>query len=173
MNSAKNHSAVFIHRFNYRKRFKTDAHISYQLAAILKALFDYDACAAKGGACLVDYLDKSLKGAAVCKEVIDDEHLVIGSEKLFGNYRVVNLALGKGFNAAGVNLSGNIFAGSLFGEYHRNAEFLRDNAGDTDAGGLDGEYLVYLTIGKSAFKLLSKLRKKTDVHLMIQKTIDL
>ena len=56
--------------------FDSRALLFENLSAGLEAFFNGDADALKLGTRLVDYIDKSRNGGAVCKEIVDDEYLV-------------------------------------------------------------------------------------------------
>ena len=73
-------SCFCVHTVNYRKGFKVIAKVSYGMSAHLEALFDDDSYSFNSSPRSVYDRDKSLEGAAVCEEIVNDENFILGGK---------------------------------------------------------------------------------------------
>lgn len=142
-------------------------------AARLEALLNADADAADGRTCLRADIQQTLHGLAVGEEVVQNQHLVRGGEKLLGQRDVIIAAIGVGMNGGGVDLAVNVLALGLLGKDDRYVEMPRGHAGDGDAGCLDGQNLVDAVVLEDAVELLADLVQQVYVQLVVQKAVDL
>ena len=79
--------------------------------------------------------------------------------------------MGVGLDLGGVLIAVQVDALGFLGKYHRNAEVLGGYAGDADAGCLDREDLIHLSVSEHALKFFADLVNERDIHLVIQKTV--
>ena len=110
-----------------------------------------------------------MQGTAVCQKIIDDQHLVLGVQKLFRNDHLIFALVGERFHLCHVDRTVNVDALGFLGEHHRHVETACHDTGDT--GSLNGQDLVDLLVCKAAFELLPHLLEQGHVHLVIQKAV--
>ena len=77
----KDSSLFGIHRIDDGKGLKRIAEVSDASSAKLEALLDGNSEAFNCCACGFCYGDKSLESASVCKEIVNDEHVIVGVEE--------------------------------------------------------------------------------------------
>ena len=75
--------------------FKANAFAADDVAAGLEALFNGNTDSLNGGACVFCKVDKTLKGFAVGKKIVDDENMVVGTEVFFAYEHIVNALFGE------------------------------------------------------------------------------
>ena len=75
-------TGVSIHAVHDRQRFQPVTQIADHLSAYLETLFHSDTNAFHGGTCLVADGDQALERTAVGQEIVNDQHMVIGSQEL-------------------------------------------------------------------------------------------
>ena len=75
-------SAVRIHRIYDGKRLKIVSKVAYYSAADLKSLFDRDTEPFYRGTGIFGNRYKSLQSTAVCKKIVDDQYMILGSNVL-------------------------------------------------------------------------------------------
>mgnify|MGYP003068492328 CR=1 FL=1 len=81
--------------------------------------------------------------------------------------------MGEGLHLGGVDLAGDVLGLAFLGEDHRAVEVLGRDAGNADAGSLDGEDLVDGCVGIEALEFRAHLVKEQHIHLMIDETVHL
>ena len=125
------------HRINDSQAGQLVASSAQLGTARLKALLNADADAADGRTCLRADIQQTLHGLAVGEEVVQNQHLVRGGEKLLGQRDVIITAIGVGVNGGGVDLAVNVLALGLLGKDDRHVEMPRGPcpAGLRPAGG--------------------------------------
>ena len=87
MSAGKNNAVVLFfecycsvaHLLDDGEGFDSRALLFENLSAGLEAFFNDDADALKLSARLVDYIDKSRNGGAVCKEIVHYKHIIVGA----------------------------------------------------------------------------------------------
>ena len=152
---------------------------------------DYLILSGKGGDCFSDacsfaYLAKALgyKNVYVCvdttatdgsghcwAEIVNDQHMILCREELFGDDDVVDLFVGEGLDLGLVVIVVQIDAHRLFGEHHRHIELACHHGCNADAAGLDGEHLVDGLAGKQALPLLCHFTEQRNIHLVVDKAV--
>ena len=162
-----------VHGIDDGEALQLDALAADQLAALLEALLDGDADALHGGTGLLGQLQQTHQSAAVGKEVVDDEDVVLRGEELLGDDDVVNFLVGEGLDLRLVVVVVEVDAHRLFGEHHRHVELAGHHSRDADAAGLDGEHLVDGLARKQALPLLGHLPEQRDVHLVVDEAVHL
>ena len=99
--------------------------------------------------------------------------MILCREELFGDDDVVDLFVGEGLDLGLVVIVVQIDAHGFFGKHHRHVELAGHHSRDADAAGLDGEHLVNWLARKQALPLPGHLAEQRDIHLMVDKVIDL
>ena len=117
--------------------------------------------------------NQPLQSASVGKKVVDDENLVARAEKVLGNDDVVDAAMGVAFHLGCPDIAGNVLGLALFGKNKRTPELLRCNTSDAYAGCLNGKNLIYAATLIKAQPFPGHFLKQRDVHLMIEKAVNL
>ena len=165
---------LVVHGVDDGQRLQLDATGADDLAPGLEALLDGDADALDDGPRLFAQLDKTVQGAAVGQEVIDQEHVLALMQELLGHDNVEVLLLGEGVNGGAVLLAVEVDGLILLGKHHRDvAKVARHHACDADAGGLDGENLVDLLSRKEPRPLGAHAVEELHVALMVEERVDL
>ena len=118
-------------------------------------------------------IQQAHQGTAVGKEIVNDQHMVFRGEELFGDDHIVDLFVGEGLDLGLVVVVVQIDAHGLFGKHHRHVELTGHNGGNADAAGLDGEHLVDGLARKQALPLPGHLAEQRDIHLMVDKAVNL
>ena len=162
-----------IHGIHDGNGFQMIAQVADPVAAVLEALFDGDAAALYACLCILHNGDQALQCAAVCQEVVDDQHMVIGRKKLLGHNDPVGILVGEGFHLGNVGVAIDIDGLGLFGEDHRDTEFPGNRNRDGNAGGFDGQNLCDLLVAEAALEFPSDFIEQLHIHLMIQKSVHL
>ena len=72
-----------------------------------------------------------------------------------------------------VKLAVEVLALRLFGKYDPAPELFSRNAGNADAGGLNRQNLIDARARKAALPFLRHLAEKPDIHLVVQKAVNL
>ena len=99
--------------------------------------------------------------------------MIFRAEKFFGYDYLIFVFVGKGFHLSHIHVSIDIDGFGFFGENHGNAEFICHRIGDGDAGSLDSQNLCDRTIREPAVEFLPDFIHEGNIHLVIQKGIDL
>ena len=81
--------------------------------------------------------------------------------------------MGKGFYLGNIHISFYINAFGFFRKDNRHIKVSGSHTGDTDTGGLDGQDFIDGLVCKAAFPLGSHLVKESNVHLVIEKAVNL
>ena len=97
--------------------------------------------------------------------------MVFRAQELPGQDHIVNLLMGEGLHFGVVYIPVDIDTLGLLGKYYRHVEILRRNAGDADAGSLDGQDLGDLVRGEAAAEFLSDLIDQVNIHLVVEKAV--
>ena len=166
-------SGFRVHAVDDGDGFEADACGSELGATGLHALFDGDADADELGACLLDEVNECLAGFAVGEEVVDDENLVGRLEVRTRNENVVELFVREGVCLCHVLVVGAVDGLAFLGEYDRNIVQVGDECCDGNAACFDGENLVELHIGKTAFEFFADFLHQANINLMVQETVNL
>ena len=161
-----------VHSINNCQRFNPDTHLSEFLAAFLESLFNRNANTFQCSACLFEDFDQSEDCAAIGEEIIDNQNVVVRTDKFLGYDNVVDLFMGKGFNFCRIDIAVQIDALRLFGKDNRNAEMLSGNTCNSDAGGFDGQDFVDRTVSEQSGLFFSEGIKQIGIHLVIEKTVN-
>ena len=140
-------------------------------AAVLEALLNNDTDALDRAAGLLHDRNQALKRVAVGQKIVDEQHVVVRAQELFGHDDLIFAFMRKGLDFRNINIAVDIDALRFLRENDRYAEMTCDDAGDADAGGLDGYDLVDILTGKAALELRTHLIKQFNVHLMIEKAV--
>ena len=119
----------------------------------------------------MDQIQKSHQSTSVGQEIINYKHMVLRTQKFFGENYIINFFVGKGFDSCMINLAVNIDTLSLFCKYYRYMKILSGNTGNADAGSLDGQDFGDLFTWKPSAELLSDFVDQINIHLMIQKAV--
>ena len=98
-----------------------------------------------------------------------------GVQKLLGDENGIGtLALGEGLHLAEIHVPVDVFGLVLLGENHWHVvKGRRGQAGDADAGGLNGENPVHLTSCEPPAEFPSDLLQEGHVHLVVEKAVHL
>ena len=116
---------------------------------------------------------ESLHRAAVCHEVIDNQHMVQRSEEALRDDDRGDVLVGEGFDLGREHLAVDVDGLRLLREQYRHAEDAAGGCGDSDAGGLDGQDLGDGDIGKVMLPLKCHRVQKLHIDLVVQERIDL
>ena len=81
--------------------------------------------------------------------------------------------MGKGLHLSGVHPAGDVAGLVFLGKNNRTLKILGRDAGNADAGGLNGQNLGHAAVPKQPEKLLADILKERHVHLMVQKAVHL
>ena len=160
------------HGIDDGKGLQVDAALSQRSTALLEALLDDDADTGAGCSGLVDEVQEALHGAAVCKKIVNDENPVAGPEIFLRDDDIVGPAVCVGRDLCGIETPVEVGALRFLGEDNRNMEVLGRDAGDADAGGLDGENSGDVLLPEQAVEFLSDFVQKVNVHLVIEKAVN-
>ena len=79
----------------------------------------------------------------------------------------------KALDRGRINLAVYVYALRLLRKYDRTSEILRRNARNADARRFYSQYLVYALVGEQSAELLADLVVKLNIHLMIEKAVNL
>ena len=79
----------------------------------------------------------------------------------------------KALDRGRINLAVYVYALRLLRKYNRTSEILRGDTRNADAGRFYSQYLVYALVGEQPAELLADLVVKLNIHLMIEKAVDL
>ena len=162
-----------IHAIHNGQRLQMVTQIPDDLAADLEALLDDDAQTLDGGTGGLCQRDQTLQGAAVGQEIIDDQQMIFFLQELLGHDDHVLVLVGKGLHLSDVHITINVDGLGLLGKDHRHAKFLCNEAGNADAGSLDGHDLGDGLVCEPAVELPTDLLHQVNIHLVIQKAVHL
>ena len=147
--------------------------ITDDLTAGLETLFNDNAQTFNGGTGTAGNLDQTHQGAAVCQKIIDDQHMILRGQKPLGNDDLILVLVGKGFHFRHQHLTVDVDGLGLLRENHGNTKFLGNKSGNADTGSLNGQHLVDGLAFKTALEFPADFLHQRDIHLMVQKTVDL
>ena len=160
-------SGFGIHAIDDGDGFQADACGTELCSTGLHALFYRDTDADEFGACLLHEIDERLAGFTVGEEIVHDEDLVGRLEVRARNENVVELFVREGICLGNVLVVGAVDGLALLGEYHGYIVQVGDECRDGDSACLNGEYLVELDVGKTAFELFADFLHQADVNLVV------
>ena len=160
-------SGFGVHAIDDGDGFEADACGAELCSTGLHALFDGDADTDEFSACLFHEVDKRLAGFTVGEEVVDNQNLVGRLEVRARNENVVELFVREGICLGNVFVIGAVDGLALLGEYHGYIVQVGDKCRDGDTACLDGEHLIELDVGKTAFELFADFLHQADVNLVV------
>ena len=79
----------------------------------------------------------------------------------------------KALDRGRIYLAVYVYALRLLRKYDRTSEILCRNASNADARRFYSQYLVYALVGEQSAELLADLVVKLNIHLMIEKAVNL
>ena len=97
--------------------------------------------------------------------------MVVRTEELLRNDNLILTLMCKGFNLGNINLAVDVDTLGLLRKHDRNAEMTSHDAGNANAGCLNGNDLVDRLVRETALELLTHLIKQVNIHLMVQKAV--
>ena len=133
----------------------------------LHALFNRDTDSDEFGACLLHEVDERLAGFTVGEEIVYDENFIGRLEVRARNENVVELFVREGICLGDVLVVGAVDGLALFGKNYRHVVQVGDECRDGDTACLDGEHLIELDVGKTAFELFADFLHQADVNLVV------
>ena len=160
-----------IHRVYNGERLQLVAQAPDETAAGLEAFFNNDAQSFNGGTRILGNGDEAQQGAAIGKEVINDQNPVIRAQELLGDDNLVAVFVGKGLHFRDIHISVKIYRLGLFGKNHGNAKLLRHKGSNADAGGFNGHNLGNRLVGEATLEFPADLLHQGDVHLVVQEAV--
>ena len=98
---------------------------------------------------------------------VHDEDFVGRLEVRARNENVVELFVREGICLGDVLVVGAVDGLALLGEYHGYIVQVGDECRDGDTACLDGEHLIELDVGKTAFELFADFLHQADVDLVV------
>ena len=162
-----------VHAVHDGERLEMVAEVADGAAAVLEALLDGDADALDRAAGLLNDGDQTLKRVAVGQKIVDEQHVIVCAQEFLGDDDLILALVRKGLDLCDVNVAIDVDALRFLRKNDRYAEMTCDDAGNTDAGGLDRHDLVDVFIRKAALELLAHPVEQLDIHLMIEKAVNL
>ena len=162
-----------VHTVHDGERLEMVAEVADGAAAVLEALLDGDADALDRAAGLLNDGDQTLKRVAVGQKIVDEQHVIVSAQEFLGDDDLILALVRKGLDLCDVNVAIDVDALRFLRKNDRYAEMTCDDAGNADAGGLDRHDLVDVFIRKAALELLAHLVEQLDIHLMIEKAVNL
>ena len=112
-------------------------------------------------------VDERLAGFTVSEEIVHDENFVGRLEVRARNENVVELFVREGVCLGNVLVVGAVDGLALLGEYHGYIVQVGDECRDGYTACLDGEHLIELDVGKTAFELFADFLHQADVNLVV------
>ena len=164
--------AIFgIHVIHDSQGFHVVAQIPDHPSTDLEALLNNDAAAFYDSAGILCDGDQTLKGTAVCQEIVNNKDVLAFMQELLGYDDLILVLMGEGFHLGHIHLAIQINGLGLLGKDQGNAEFLCDKDCDTDTGGLNGHDLGNGLVTEAALEFPADFLHQRDIHLMIQKAV--
>ena len=160
-------SGFGVHAIDDGDGFQADACGTELGATGLHALFNCDTDADEFGACLLHEVDERLAGFTVSEEIVYDEDFIGRLEVRARNENVVELFVREGICLGDVLVVGAVDGLALFGKNYRHVVQVGDECRDGNAACLDGEHLIELDVGKTAFELFADFLHQADVNLVV------
>ncbi len=163
-----------IHGIDDGERIDVVAFGTQRVAATLESLLHGDADAGHARACLTAQADQTVQRLAVRQKIIDEQHVLAGVQILFRHNDGELLLLGEGIDGGDVLVAVKVDGLRLLGEHHRHiAEMLGGDAGDADAGSLDGQDLVDLLACEMLGPCRSHTVEQAHIALVVKKRVHL
>ena len=78
------------HGIDDGKRLQVNAAFTDQLSSLLKSFFDHDSSSFDGCAGFMDQIQKSHQSTSVGQEIINYKHMVLRTQKFFGENYIIN-----------------------------------------------------------------------------------
>ena len=103
----------------------------------------------------------------VGEEIVHDEDFIGRLEVRARNENVVELFVREGVCLGNVFVIGAVDGLALLGKNHGHVVQVGDECRDGDTACLDGEHLIELDVGKTAFELFANFLHQADVNLVV------
>ena len=165
---------VRVHAFHNSQGLEVVALFAQGAAALLEALLHGDADALDDDLGVVADVDQTVQCVALGQEVVKDQHMLALLEEALGHDDGVLPLLGEGVDAGRVLVAVKVDGLGLLGEDHRHVpEVAGGQAGDADAGCLDGQNLVDPVTGEQAGPFSAHVVEEPHVALMVEEGVHL
>ena len=162
---------LVVHAIHDCEGLEVVSKVADHATARLEALLDCDTDALNGCAGFSHDGEESLKRTAICKEVVDDQDVILRTQYLLGNDDLILALVGEGLYLSDIHLTVKIDALGFLCKYNRNMEVTCNQAGNADAGSLDCQDLSDRSVTKTFLELSTHLIDQLNIHLMIQEGI--
>ena len=94
-----------VEALDHGQRFDMDIFLFQSLGAALESLFDDETHSFEGGSGLFDQLQCAESGIAMSQKVVDEENVVVRSEKIVTDTDFIITVFGEGVNRGGQGIA--------------------------------------------------------------------
>ena len=147
------------------------ACLTQYLSAFLLPLLDGDANAYHLASCLLHDVDEGKASLTVGKEVVNNQHLVVGCEIWARDEHVVMALVGEGVSLRHVLVVGAVGSLTFFCKHYGHVVEVAEQCSDGYAARLDGKNFVDRLTAEASFELVCNLAYDVNVNLMVQEVI--